>query len=121
MVRGRSATTITENSRRRRQVSELCRHLRAAIDILEEIASVPVHHGDVAEPATAQPTMLPPATPSAKLAFSIKEASATTGLSRSKLYSLMASGQLASIRIGGRRLIPADAIRALFANGASPI
>lgn len=40
------------------------------------------------------------------------------GLSRSTAYNLMASGKLRSVRVAGRRLIPADAAEALLRGGA---
>lgn len=36
------------------------------------------------------------------------------GLSRSTAYELMARGKLRSVRVGGRRLIPADAAEELL-------
>lgn len=36
------------------------------------------------------------------------------GLSRSTVYLLMAKGKLRSVRVAGRRLIPADAAEALI-------
>lgn len=48
-----------------------------------------------------------------KLCYSVKEACTVTPWGRSTLYQLMASGRLRSVRVGGRRLIPADALRAL--------
>lgn len=58
------------------------------------------------------PTPIPPPTP--PLACSINEAARRTGLSRSTLYRLMDSGQLDHVKIGGRRLIPEDALHALI-------
>jgi excisionase family DNA binding protein len=47
--------------------------------------------------------------------LSIPEAAATLGLGRSLTYSEIAAGRLRSIRVGRRRLIPADAIRSYIA------
>lgn len=53
-------------------------------------------------------------TPSgAPLAYSIKEASRATSLGRTRLYQLIAAGQLEVVRIGKRTLIPAHALRKL--------
>lgn len=46
-----------------------------------------------------------------KLAYSVDEAIEATTVGRSKLYELMASGELESVQVGRRRLIPADALR----------
>jgi excisionase family DNA binding protein len=48
------------------------------------------------------------------LAFTIADAVAYSGLSRSRLYLLIQSGELASLQIGGRRMIRRDALDALF-------
>lgn len=56
--------------------------------------------------------------PEEKRALRVKEASALYGLSRSTLYKLMAAGTLHTVKIGGRRLIPRDALEALLNGGA---
>ncbi|WP_374546639.1 helix-turn-helix domain-containing protein [Rhodoblastus sp.] len=53
-----------------------------------------------------------------KRAFHVKEAAKTYGWSRSTLYKMMKDGTLRSVRIGGRRLIPRDALEALLNGGA---
>lgn len=50
---------------------------------------------------------------SQKRALTVKEAVEAYGLSRSTLYKLM-RGTLHSVRVGGRRLIPVDALEALL-------
>ncbi len=40
-----------------------------------------------------------------RLAYGIADAAFVSGISRSKLYELLKSGQLASVKIGARRLI----------------
>jgi excisionase family DNA binding protein len=52
-----------------------------------------------------------------RLALRVNEAAAVTGLSRSTLYVLMRNGALRSVRVAGRRLIPRDALEALFQGG----
>jgi Helix-turn-helix domain len=63
-----------------------------------------------------QPASLPPA--SAALAYRVNDAAAISGLGRSSLYKLMNSGQLRSVLVAGRRLIPADALRELMKGAA---
>jgi excisionase family DNA binding protein len=53
-----------------------------------------------------------------RLVFSIQEAALACGLSRATIYRLIASGQLKTIKIGARRLVPIAAIDALLAGGA---
>ena len=45
-----------------------------------------------------------------KLLYDVNEASIMTSLGRSKLYELMATGEVESVKVGKRRLIPAEAL-----------
>ena len=47
-------------------------------------------------------------------AYRVSEFCTAFGLSRSTVYNLMADGRLRTVRIAGRRLIPADAAEALL-------
>lgn len=51
-----------------------------------------------------------------KLLYAVTEASDATGIGRSKLYELMAAGEIESVKVGKRRLIPADALEAFVAH-----
>nr|WP_314135725.1 helix-turn-helix domain-containing protein [uncultured Brevundimonas sp.] len=53
------------------------------------------------------------------IAFNIKDAVAYSGLSRSRLYTLMQTGELPSLQVGGRRMIRRDALDAFFAKLAN--
>ena len=57
---------------------------------------------------------LAPLPPSIALAYRINDAVRIPGLSRSSLYALIAEQKLKSIKVGGRRLIPVDALRGLL-------
>jgi excisionase family DNA binding protein len=52
-------------------------------------------------------------------AFRVNDAVRTYGVGRSKLYDLIKTGELAAIKVGGRRLIPRDALEALLQKGAA--
>lgn len=54
----------------------------------------------------------------AKLAYSIREACEACSLGRTTLYAHIATGRLRATRIGGRTIIPADALHALIAGEA---
>lgn len=41
-----------------------------------------------------------------RITFSVNEAAHACGISRRAVYSLMARGELRSVKLGGRRLIP---------------
>lgn len=99
------------DSDRQRQVRTLRFHLRAAVDILEQLAAQPVADE---EPPPEPPRMVPAAPvviPSSKLAYSIKEAAQALGICRSTVYELMNSGEIKTFKIGQRRLISADFLR----------
>ena len=49
-----------------------------------------------------------------KLAYSIREAVTATSLSKTTLYAKIAANELRAVRVGGRTVIPADALRALI-------
>jgi excisionase family DNA binding protein len=46
-----------------------------------------------------------------KLAYSIDEAIEAIGLGRTTVFELMASGELESVKVGRRRLIPSEALK----------
>ena len=48
------------------------------------------------------------------LAYSIKETCRVTSLGRTRIYQLIASGQLEAIKVGKRMLIPAEALNKLL-------
>lgn len=50
-----------------------------------------------------------------KLAYSIREACQASSLGRSTIYAHIAANRLRVTRVGGRTLIPADALHALIA------
>ncbi len=50
-----------------------------------------------------------------KLSYSIAEAAHAAGIGRSTLYRAIGSGELRSLKIGKRRLIPVDALEAWLA------
>ena len=45
-----------------------------------------------------------------KLLYRINEAAEVSSISRSRLYELIASGELESVKLGSTRLIPHDAL-----------
>ena len=49
-----------------------------------------------------------------RLAYSVSEAVAATGIGRTSLYGLMNRGELAFTKIGARRLIPARDLKLLL-------
>jgi excisionase family DNA binding protein len=56
--------------------------------------------------------------PTVAMAYRVNDAVKVAGLSRSTLYALISEQKLRSVVVGGRRLIPADALRDLLREGA---
>lgn len=52
-----------------------------------------------------------------KIGYSIREACQASSLGRTTIYNHIATGRLRAVRIGGRTIIPAEALRALVAGG----
>ena len=52
-----------------------------------------------------------------KLTFSVHEAAAALGISRTKAYEAIRAGQLQSIRLGRRVLIPSHALSEFLGRG----
>lgn len=48
------------------------------------------------------------------LAYSIRQACRVSSLSRTTLYGHIAAGRLRAVRVGGRTVIPAEALRSLL-------
>jgi len=53
-----------------------------------------------------------------RLAYSVDEAAAVTGLSRDLLYDQMRAGKLAYLKVGRRRIITRQHLEAFLANAA---
>lgn len=50
-----------------------------------------------------------------KIGYSIREACQASSLGRTTIYNHIANGRLRAVRIGGRTIIPAEALQALVA------
>lgn len=53
-----------------------------------------------------------------KLAYSIREACKASSLGRTTIYNHISAGRLRVVRVGGRTIIPAEALHALIAGEA---
>ena len=49
-----------------------------------------------------------------KLGYSIREACHASSLGRTTLYKAISTGRLRAVRVGGRTIIPAEALHALI-------
>lgn len=49
-----------------------------------------------------------------KIGYSIREACRASSLGRTTIYSHISTGRLRAVRVGGRTIIPAEALHALI-------
>lgn len=49
-----------------------------------------------------------------KVGYSVEETAHALGVGRTTVYELLSNGELESIKVGRRRIIPADAVRNYF-------
>ena len=110
-MRGLSAFQMAQMKHRDARVFALCQHLRAAIDVLEQIASEPFQPPRKTAPDAPSVTPAPPPEiPPEKLTYTMKEAAAALGVGRTTLWRAISDGKLAALKLGSRTLIPADAL-----------
>lgn len=116
-MKGLGAFQMAQMKHRDARVSALCQHLRAAIDVLEQIVSDPYRPPERPAPEPVVATPPPPlGIPPEKLAYTIKEATAALGIGRTMIYAAIADGTCPAVKLGGRTLIPAAALRQLIAS-----
>ena len=116
-MRGLNAFQMSQMKHRDARVFALCQHLRAAIDVLEQIASEPFQPPTKTAPdAPSIPPPPPREIPPEKLVYTTKEAAAALGIGRTTLWKAISDGRLAALKLGSRTLIPADALRQWIAS-----
>jgi excisionase family DNA binding protein len=116
-MRGLNAFQMAQMKHRDARVFALCQHLRAAIDVLEQIASEPFQPPTKTLPEAPSVTPAPPREiPPEKLVYTTKEAAAALGIGRTTLWKAISDGRLAALKLGSRTLIPADALRQWIAS-----
>ena len=55
-----------------------------------------------------------------RMSLSVDDASAVTGLGRGKLFEAIRTGELPSVRVGGRRLVLVEDLRQYLADRREP-
>lgn len=85
-------------------------HLRAAIDMLEQIASEPYRPPEKAVPGCVMAPVPSPTNPSEKITYSINEASLVLGVGQLTIYKVLADGKLSAVKLGSRTLNPAASL-----------
>jgi excisionase family DNA binding protein len=96
------------------RVSAMAQHLRAAVDLWEEIQLYPFKKEEPSEPPSPPPAPPPPvvALSSEKLAYGIKEAVSALGVSKATIWRAMKEGKLTAVKVGNRTLIKTEALQA---------
>ena len=112
-MRGMGDFQRTQMKHRDARVSAMAQHLRAAVDLWEEILLYPFKKEEPAEPPSPPPAPPPVvALPSEKLAYGIKEAASALGVSKTTIWRAMKEGKLSAVKVGNRTLIKTDALQA---------
>ena len=111
-MRGRGSFQLAQMRRSDPRVIELCDHLRAAVDLLERMATESMHSEP--RPAPAKEVRTLRIVESDNIAFSVREASRLLGIGRATLYVAMSEGKIPAVKFGKRTLIPAQGLRDWF-------
>jgi excisionase family DNA binding protein len=113
-MRGLGAFQIAQMKHKDARVLEFYRHLRSAIDILELIALEPYQPPEQPKPepvAAPAPAPTPPQLPREKMTYTMKEASALLGVSKTTLWRAISEGKIDAVKFGSRTLIKADSLQ----------
>jgi excisionase family DNA binding protein len=95
-------------------MGELFRHLRRAIDVLEQITLHP-YSSSVSERPPRKPLENSPASPTGffeKRAYPIKEVGTLTGISRTMIYHAIKIKELRAVKCGHKTMIRAQDLQA---------
>ncbi len=116
-MRGRGVFQIAQMKHRDPRIGEFCRHLRAAIDVREDMALRPYQPPEppAPEPVAKAPPPAPPpppVIPTERITYTVKDAAAAIGISRTTIWAAISDGRLAAYKLGQRTLIPAESLRA---------
>ena len=116
-MRGLGAFQMAQMKHRDKRVFEMCQHLRAAIDVYEQIAAEPwAPEQPVPERVENPPPAPPPELPPEKLLYTVKQVSEALGVGRTTVWKAVADAKLNAIKLGNRTLIPADSLRGWIAS-----
>jgi excisionase family DNA binding protein len=105
----------TQMKHRDARVSAMAQHLRAAVDLWEEIQLYPFKKEAPSEPQSPPPPVAPPpavALPSERLAYGVKEAAIALGIGQTTIWAAIKEGKLSAVKVGNRTLIRTEALQA---------
>lgn len=108
------------------RIGDLARHLRAAVDLWEQMMLRPFEPPEPSPPppeakaAPPPPPHPPPLIPAERITYTVREAASALGIGRTSIWMAIKDGRLAAIKLGHRTLIPAESLRAWIAT-ARPV
>lgn len=116
-MRGLGGFQVAQMKARDARIFAFCQHLRAAIDLIEQMAIEPVKTPTtpVPEVRSVPPPSQPVTLPVEKLTYNLREAAAVLGIGRTTLYKAITERRLRVIKLGSRTLIPSEDLRAWIA------
>lgn len=110
-MRGRGAFQLGQMRRRDPRIIELCDHLRAAVDLLEQVASEPIEKAVEQKPTPAKVSPTVAVVEPDKLALSVREARKLLGIGQATIYRAINEGKIPAVKLGKRTLIPMKGLR----------
>jgi len=110
-MRGRGAFQLAQMRRRDPRIIELCDHLRAAVDLLERVASEPMEPAPNPKPVPVKDVPMVKVVETDKLALSVREARKLLGIGQATIYRAMNEGKIPAVKFGKRTLIPTNGLR----------
>ncbi|MCR6645824.1 MAG: helix-turn-helix domain-containing protein [Terricaulis sp.] len=103
------------------RVSAMAQHLRAAIDLWEEIQLYPFKKEGPPEPPPSPPAPPPViAAPPEKLAYGVKEAAVALGVGGTTVWRAIREGKLPTVKVGNRTLIRTEVLQAWLSAPVAP-
>lgn len=120
-MRGMGDFQRAQMKHRDARVSAMAQHLRAAIDLLEEIQLYPFKKEEPPERPPSPPAPSPViAAPPEKLAYGVKEAAVALGVGVTTIWRAIREGNLTTVKVGNRTLISTEALQAWLSASAAP-
>jgi excisionase family DNA binding protein len=110
-MRGRGAFQLAQMRHRDPRIIELCDHLRAAVDLLERVASEPVEPAVEERSASVKVPATVALVQTDKLALSVRETRKLLGIGQTTIYRAMNEGKIPAVKFGKRTLIPTKGLR----------
>lgn len=116
--RGQRSERNSDEARETQEVITADRHLQAALKYLaaarEQLAAAQLQVTELQERVASSAREQTPTPP---LAISVGEAAKALGVNHTSLYRLLMRGELGSVKVGRRRIVPVSALQAFLERG----